>query len=71
MEVVDVRPDRYALSGTNWAGVPDAFALRATHAALLDVVASDRRRSAVVIGLLAVLIGGALLLVVVLLVQGG
>jgi hypothetical protein len=71
MEVVGARPDRYALSGTNWAGVPDAFALRGHPVGLLDVVAANRRRATVVIVVFALLLGSALLFVVLLFGQGG
>lgn len=70
-EVVGTRPDRYALSGANWAGVPDAFALRGTPAGPPNVVAADRRRSAVINVVLALLLSGALLFVVLLLGQSG
>lgn len=56
--VVEVRPDRYALSGANWAGLLDAFAL---HEMVrdYDALAADRRRTQIVAAFAAVLTAGA------------
>lgn len=54
--IVDVRPDRFALSDADWTGRPDAFSLRDA-VGHFDVRLAVRRRTAVSAGLVLVLIG--------------
>ena len=53
--VVRARPDRYRLSGANWAGVPNEFALRDAHEPITtaDPWAGRRRMTNVAIAALA------------------
>ena len=49
--VVRMRPDRYRLSGANWAGVPNEFALRAGHEPISEANPWSRRQRLTTVGI--------------------
>jgi hypothetical protein len=55
-EVVEARPDRYVVTGTNVVGVADRIALRETASAISDI--DPVRRQAIVFTVLVALLGG-------------
>jgi hypothetical protein len=55
--VVRARPDRYRLSGANWAGVPNEFALRMPEEPLVAAGRWAPRRRLVNVGITAAFIG--------------
>jgi len=62
--VVRMRPDRYRLSGANWAGVPNEFALRAAHEAISEANPWSRRQRLTTVGIVTafVAVTGVILL---------
>ena len=55
-QVIELRPDRFALTGTNWAGLPDQFGLRDAAGPAPSVQDSVRRQRLVFGGIIAALL---------------
>jgi hypothetical protein len=60
-QVVDIRPDRFALTGTDWAGMADGFTLREAAAPAPSAGDSVRRQRLLVGGLIAVTLSVSIL----------